>query len=158
MASAPKPILLIDTREQKPYTFDRYKDQFARVESRKLLAGDYSLLTYETKLAVERKSLEDLVNTVIHGRERFREELRKLTFYDHASLVIEATAAQVNSPYSFSKANPASVIGSLQAFSVLYGVHVHFAGNRENAENWVAGLLLKFHKYTVLGERNENEG
>ncbi len=142
-----KPILLIDTREQHPYEFTRFGDQFESIQQRKLLCGDYSILGYETKIAFERKSLSDLVSTVIHNRERFVKELKKMAEYEHAAIVIEATALQVASPYSFSEANPKSVIGSLQSFTLYYGVHVVFACNRVQAESHIAGMLTKYFIY-----------
>ena len=45
---------------------------------RALPAGDYSVAGLEGVVAVERKTLDDFVSTVIHSRARFREELRKL--------------------------------------------------------------------------------
>lgn len=142
-----KPKLLVDSREQLPYEFKRFGDQFAAIERRKLLAGDYSIHGFETKVAVERKSLPDLVQTIIRDRQRFKAELAKLMQYDFAAVVIEASLKQVSSPYAFSQANPLSVVGSIQSFSMVYGVHFIFADDRVNAEAQVAGLLLKFWKY-----------
>ncbi|MCL4552924.1 MAG: hypothetical protein M1305_05160, partial [Candidatus Marsarchaeota archaeon] len=83
-----KPVVVIDTREQEPYTFDPGWIETIR---RALPAGDYSLLGYEASIAIERKSLEDFVGTLIRGRERFRNELLKLQRYQHACVVVEAS-------------------------------------------------------------------
>lgn len=148
MGSKFKPVLLIDSREQLPYSFSRFSDQFSEIRKHRLLCGDYSILGWETKIAMERKSLSDLVSTIIHNRDRFKAELYKLAQYEHAAIVIEASLAQVSSPYSFSEANPKSVVGSLQAFSLLYNVHVVFADNRVLAEAWIANALIKYHAYS----------
>jgi hypothetical protein len=37
-----KPTLIIDSMEQKPYTFRPFLNWFAAIERRKLAAGDYS--------------------------------------------------------------------------------------------------------------------
>jgi ERCC4-type nuclease len=142
-----KPTLLYDTREQLPYEFTRFSDQFAAIEKRKLLCGDYSILGWETQICFERKSIQDLVSTVIHGKERFGKELAKLREYEHAAIVIEASYQQVASPYTFSDANPKSVIGLLQSHQLRYGVHVIFAGTRVHAEAHIAGMLLKWFIY-----------
>lgn len=142
-----KPILIVDSREQKPYEFVRFSDQFEEVRRGKLLAADYSIATFETKVGIERKSLSDLVSTIIHGRDRFKTELAKLSQYEFAAVVIEASLKQVSSPYSFSGANPSSVVGSIQSFSMVYGVHFVYADDRVHAEGMVAGLLLKFWRY-----------
>lgn len=144
-----KPVLLIDSREQRPYDFKRYSDRFnGPARKQALLAGDYSLAGHETAIAMERKSLQDLVNTIVHNRDRFKVELAKLSQYQHAAIVIEASMFEVSRPYSFSKANPASVLGSLRSFQLTYGVQVIFANDRVRAEDWIAETLLMYHKYT----------
>lgn len=142
-----KPVLIIDTREQLPYQFKAFEDQFEHTIRGTLKAGDYSLEGYQGRIAVERKSLGDLVNTIVHGRERFKRELTKLSAMDYAAIVVEASLKEVSSPYSFSQAKPQSVVGSLQSFSLLYGVHIVFANDRHNAESWIANTLLKFYRY-----------
>lgn len=147
-----KPVLIIDTREKLPYKFERFNDQFEHIITGTLKSGDYSIEGFKDKVAIERKSLGDLVNTVIHGRKRFVNELIRLSTYDYAAIVVEASLKEVASPYSFSQANPSSVVGSLQSFSLLYGVHVIFAGDRVQAEAWIAGTLLKIWKYAQQRE------
>ena len=48
----PKPILIVDSMEQKPYTFKPFRKWFAAIGRRKLPAGDYSIAGMEDKLAV----------------------------------------------------------------------------------------------------------
>ena len=79
--------VVVDTREQEPYSFPPRR--FV-VERRALPAGDYSLAGLEREVAVERKTLEDFVHTVIRDRDRFRKELLKLAEYDRACVVVEA--------------------------------------------------------------------
>ena len=61
--------VVVDTREQEPYHFD---PESVTATRRALPAGDYSLERWEDQVAVERKTLEDLVGTVIRSRKRFR--------------------------------------------------------------------------------------
>ena len=73
--SSPAPVtLIVDTREQEPYSFD---SRLVVVERRALPAGDYSVAGMEGVVAVERKTLDDFVSTVIHQRARFRRELQQ---------------------------------------------------------------------------------
>jgi len=58
----PKPTLIIDSMEQKPYSFKAFRKWFVAIERRKLPAGDYSIAGLEDRVAVERKSLQDLFN------------------------------------------------------------------------------------------------
>ena len=52
---------MADTREQEVYTFDAARVTTVR---RALPAGDYSLDGLEDRVAIERKTVEDLVSTM----------------------------------------------------------------------------------------------
>ena len=70
--------ILCDTREQAPYTFDRY--QGVTVERAALQTGDYSLAGLHDHIGLERKSLDDLTGTLTKGRERFQRECERGLF------------------------------------------------------------------------------
>src|SRR5664280_950827 len=42
----PRPVLVVDTREQNPFDFSRFQGWFSGVERRALKLGDYSCLLY----------------------------------------------------------------------------------------------------------------
>ena len=69
--------LIVDSREQSPFSFKgpRYED--VTVEVGTLTVGDYSLAGLTDKVAVERKSLPDLVACLGRERERFERELQR---------------------------------------------------------------------------------
>ena len=50
----PKPTLIIDSVEQKPYSFRTSRKWFAAIERRRLLAGDSSIAGLEDRVAVEK--------------------------------------------------------------------------------------------------------
>ena len=83
--------VVVDTREQEPYAFDPRRVTVVR---RALPAGDYSVEGWEGAVAVERKTLEDFVSTVIRGRARFRKELRRLEGYEAFGRLTAMRAAQ----------------------------------------------------------------
>lgn len=60
--------LIIDSREQAPYDFATYD---VDTEPGTLHTGDYSLAGFEDRVAIERKSLDDLIACLCVGRERF---------------------------------------------------------------------------------------
>ncbi len=68
--------VVVDTREQHPWAFRGFRHDADRnnvpmivpIENRALDTGDYSISGLEQRIAIERKSLDDLYNTVIHGR------------------------------------------------------------------------------------------
>jgi len=147
-----------DTREQRPYTFegiawDRQDGggpgktlQITTVE-KKLPIGDYSLLGYETRVGIERKSWEDAVGTLGRGRDRFERTMEKSRSYQFYAIVIEqdwdtlSTKTPVHSQLS-----PKVVVRSLMTFMVRYGVHVIPAGPRRLAEVTTFRLLERFAK------------
>lgn len=139
-----KPRLIIDTREQRPYEFQRFTDRFESIERAALVAGDYSLEGMTKNIAIERKSLQDLVSTLTAGRDRFKRELARLQVFDYKCIVIEATLKEVSMPYSFSKASPNSILGSIDALEMTYGVPFKFYDNRALAEERIVSLLTKF--------------
>ncbi len=53
----PRPVLLIDTREQNPFSFQRFQGWFGGVEKRPLQVGDYSVTGLEELCVVDYLSL-----------------------------------------------------------------------------------------------------
>jgi hypothetical protein len=43
----PRPVILVDTREQNPFDFSRFEGWFAGIEKRALKLGDYSVAGLE---------------------------------------------------------------------------------------------------------------
>lgn len=122
--------IVIDTREQQPYTFSCSTVQHA------LTAGDYSIAGCESQIAVERKSLADFVRTVIHDRGRFQSELEKLAEYTLACIVVEADLDDVLRGLKQSDlrmVTPAAVLGSALHIAMRYRVPVYWCGSRQAA-------------------------
>ena len=135
--------IVVDTREQEPLSFD---PAIASVERRALPAGDYSLVGLEERVAVERKSLDDLVSTVIRGRQRFARELERLQGYDAACVVVEANLADVHAGRYRSGAHPASVLGAVMSIIVDAGIPVFFCSDRQIACRFVEDYLVRFQR------------
>jgi ERCC4-type nuclease len=135
--------IVIDTREGEPYSFD---PRLAGAVRRALAAGDYSLAGLEDQVAVERKTLDDFVSTVIHRRRRFRQELRKLSRYRAACVVVEADLLDVLGKRYRSEARPEAVVGATLSILLDYGVPVAFCGNRQAACHFTQAFLLAAHK------------
>jgi ERCC4-type nuclease len=138
-----RPTVVVDTREQEPYSFD---DRRVGIVRRALPAGDYSIDGFEHAVAIERKTLDDLVKTVIRDRDRFRRELIKLSDYALACVIVEADLADVAAGAYHSGAHPHSVVGAVLSIIVDYSVPVYFCSNRQAARHFVEELLLKFHR------------
>ena len=130
--------IVIDTREQLPYSFNP-----GRVVHRALPAGDYSVEGYETAIAVERKSIDDFVQSVIRDRERFKRELAKLCDYTHACIVVEAGLPEMLAGQFSSGAHPHAVFGAAVSICVDHGVPVYFCGDRQVACRFTHNFLLR---------------
>ena len=63
----PKPVVVIDTREQVPLDFAATSNWIGGTTRRKLDAGDYSVVGMERLLRLERKSLSDLITTLMQS-------------------------------------------------------------------------------------------
>jgi ERCC4-type nuclease len=134
--------IVIDTREQEPYSFD---SRLAAAVRRALPAGDYSLEGLEGRVAVERKSLDDFVSTVIHARRRFREELRKLTGYRAACVVVEAGVLDVLLHRYRGDTHPNAVLGNALSIIMDFRIPVFFCSSRQAACQFVQAYLLAAH-------------
>ena len=134
--------MIIDTREQNPYSFSRYDCECI---TSTLNVGDYSLAGFEDRAAIERKSLVDLIGCLMgSNRERFERELSKLRFYDLAAVVVEASLEDVTKGRYRSELKPHAALQSVLAFQVRYRVPFVWAGNREGGEYTTFSLLEKY--------------
>lgn len=128
----------IDTREQLPYEFRTSS------EVGTLSIGDYSVAGLEDSVAVERKTIDDLVGCLTTGRERFERELHRGKALDYFALVVEASLSDLANGRYRSKMNPKSAIQSLLTFSVRYKLPIFFAESREYGQRVTESLLLKY--------------
>jgi len=134
------PTIVIDTREQLPYSFN------APCVRRKLPAGDYSVDGYDWEIAVERKSLEDYVKSVINDRVRFKKELLSLQEYKSACIVVEAPLASIKPGGYPSGANPNAVFGATTSIIVDYGIPIYFCSDRQVARKFTEEWLIRWHR------------
>ena len=133
--------IVVDSREQAPFAFTGYP---VEVEVGGLEAGDYSVRGFERRVAVERKSLSDLVGCLSGERERFGRELARLRGYDCAAVVVESPAHDLRAGRYRSKLDPAAAWQSVLAFSMRYRVPFIFCADRADAED-VAFHLLRHY-------------
>lgn len=133
------PTIIIDTREQAPLVFRNLPSELGT-----LAVGDYSVKGLEHLIAVERKSLEDLLACVGRERERFERELSRMRGYKYRHLVVEADSKTLLSGrWQRSKVTSAAACGSLAAWAARYGVAVWFVGDHEQAGLWVERILFQ---------------
>lgn len=134
-------LLVVDTREQKPYSFAKYDAEVMRAA---LPAADYSLPGFEDRVVVERKSVNDLIGCLTKDRARFERELAKLRTYELAAVVIEASMQDIANGAYRSDMKPHAALQSIFALQVRHGVPFIFAGNRAGGEYATYSLLEKY--------------
>lgn len=152
---APRPTVIVDTREQNPFSFARFRGWFAGIERRPLQLGDYSVAGLEQVCTVERKDLSDLVHSLTAGRPVFVGRLRRMSRFPHRLLVITAALSQVKSSYSHSRANPNRITQSLIAALAGLGVPFLCVETHEMGEEIVASYLYQVFLYHWL-ESNDH--
>ena len=135
--------IIIDTREQEPFTF-RHEKMNATTELGTLAVGDYSLAGLEDKVAVERKSLSDLVMCLGRERERFERELARGAALDAFAMVCEGSWLKLAQGEYRSRLNPHAACQSVLAFAGRYRVPFLFAGSRSAAEYMAWGFLRQY--------------
>jgi ERCC4-type nuclease len=147
---APRPTLLVDTREQNPFNFSRFKGWFAGIESKALTLGDYSIAGLEDICVVERKALSDLVRSCTVDRTAFIKRLRLMARYPHRLLVVTSTLSQVKSAYAHARVDPNRTTQFLVA--LLAGLQVPFvcSETHELGEELVGSYLYQVHLYNWL--------
>lgn len=142
-------IIIIDTRETWPLEFSPE----IRTVRKKLDEGDYSLVGYEDRISIERKTLSDLCGSLGKGRERFERELLRLARYEFAAIIIESNwKTIIRGSFPFSRMKPAPIIGSLMSFVLKHGIFPITAENHEIAGILTEKLLLKFEEYARKGQ------
>jgi hypothetical protein len=67
--------------------------------------------------------------------------------YEYAAIVIEANLEDLLYPPAFSLMKPRIVIRTLLSWSIKYGIHVYFAGNRERGNKLTQRILEKFWRH-----------
>ena len=125
-------VVIIDTREQDQL-FKRPPKGLMVVRD-KLDAGDYSIRGFESSIAIERKHLSDLHQSLGRERERFKRELDKLRLYDCKWLAVESTESDCLSFQQFGGMHPNAIRQSLASIECRYGIAVH--GAQRSKRRW----------------------
>ena len=135
--------IIVDTREQCPFSF-QHERMASTTEPGTLAVGDYSLAGLEDRVAVERKSLPDLVMCLGRERERFERELARGGALDAFAVVCESSWLELSRGEYRSRLNPHAACQSVLAFAGRYRVPFLFAGSRSAAEYMTWGFLRQY--------------
>lgn len=136
-------VVVVDTREQRSLEFEGIETIVATLK-----AGDYSVVGYESEVAVERKSYSDLWSSMSAGRERFERCVQRLSQLKRAAIVVECSMAEACvQPSQIQRVNTASVIGGLISWSCRYQIPVFFCDDRTYAARVVLRFLASYLKH-----------
>ena len=145
--------VLIDSREQLPYTFRGFKADASKQhkpltiawEWASLPTGDYSIKGWDHSITIERKSMADLFNSCGQGRERFKREHERMESMERAAVVIEAEwSTIIQTPPAYSRLKPKSVVRTAMSWWIRYGIPWFTLPGRRAAEQFTFRLLEKF--------------
>ena len=134
--------IIRDNREQRGFSFAAFPE--VTVEDGTLLSGDYSLKGLESRIAIERKSLDDLIMSISRDRDRFCRELDRAKGLESFVILCEGRWSDLVHGRYKSKMNPASAVSTVAAIMARRGVPVFFAESREQAEQFVVKLLRMY--------------
>ena len=138
--------IIVDTREQDELPFDNIRNVEAVRQG--LKTGDYSIVGHEDKICFERKSVPDLVGTLIGGHERFLREMDRMKGYEVKYILVEHTAGTVYRycerhgwEYKFD-----TIMQSLLAYAYHYQVRVRFCKDREDMAKYIVAKSREYLK------------
>ena len=132
-----------DTREQLPYDLKPFN-----VIVKGLKSGDYSLLGFEDKVSIERKTLADFVGSISHGRDRFEREVERLQSFESKVILVEGSAADIANHRYQSQMHPNSVMGTIAKYAAV-GIPVMLACDRKIAQDFARRFLFLCAKYRM---------
>lgn len=150
--TAPMPVFLIDTREQLPWEFAGMPDWTGtpipgdRVKRTCLSVGDYSLAGFEDRIALERKSFDDLFGTLTFGRKRFVAEIERAKDLDLFAIIVESDWEAIErGHHRINRFNGAAAARTLLSWQCRYPwIRWFLAGTRTRARLIALRLLERF--------------
>jgi DNA excision repair protein ERCC-4 len=129
-------VAIIDSREQQPLDLAPLRSRVGT-----LATGDYSLRGLESVIAIERKSLADLLMCVGQERDRFHREVLRLLAYPVRALVVESTWLELERGDWRSKVKNTAALGTVLNW-VGMGLPVLMASDHARAGRYVSRLLF----------------
>jgi len=130
--------LRIDTREQKPLTFN--KSMFDEITVQCNPVADYwcEVNGEEVPIVFERKGLGDLFGTLTSGHDRFKREIGKAAEFGLTIIVlIEGTMREVAAGYEHSSVKGDTILKKLATLHIKYGIEYHFFQDRREMARFI---------------------
>jgi len=152
-AGIPKPVVVVDTREQQPLPlYANHPNWIGGERLAALKTGDYTVEGMESLLALERKNLADLVACTVSYRRRFLAACARLSRFRWKAILVEATFEDIKrGPEAFdipSGVHPNAISGTLDAIEAKFGIPIIYSSRlKELATERAASWLSKHFTY-----------
>jgi len=147
-AGVPKPIVIVDSREQQPFEFlPDHRNWIGGERRLALKTGDYSIEGMESLLSLERKNLADIVACTVTYRKRFLASCARLARFRWKAILIEASLEDIKSGFEQfdipSEVHPNAVTGTLDAIEAKFGIPIIYTStirplSAERAASWLS--------------------
>lgn len=142
--------IIIDTREQKPWTFETQASA-----SHKLDTGDYSIEGLENLLAIERKrNVAEVANNITE--KRFKDVIERLKNIKHSFILLEFDLEDVmkypigsdipKRLWDKIRISPSFIVKHLLDLQLEHNIKVMFCGNSINAEKIALSIMRRIYK------------
>lgn len=142
--------IIIDTREQKPWTFENHT-----TANHKLDTGDYSIQGLENLVTIERKrNVAEIANNITESR--FQDVIDRLSKIKYSFILLEFDLQNVldypvgstipKRLWSKIRITPAFLIKHLLELQLEHNIKVIFCGSSSNAEKMALSILKKIHR------------
>lgn len=129
-------VAIVDTREQIPWNLSPLQMMRGTLPT-----GDYSVVGLTHEIAIERKSLSDLIGCVGVHRERFDAEIQRLKSYPTRCIIVEAPWSALERGEWRSRVTPGAAVGSVLGW-IAHGMPIIFAGDVNGAAKTASRLLF----------------
>ena len=147
-ARIPKPVVLVDSREREPLPlFENHPNWIGGERRVALKTGDYTVEGMESLLALERKSLADLVACTVTRRKQFLTACSRLARLRWKAILVEATFEDIKGgfePFCIrTEVHPNAVCGTLDAIEAKFGIPIIYSSSiqdlaTERAASWIS--------------------
>lgn len=142
-----KYTLIVDEREKLPYS---YFGNNVIIKTATLKTGDYTIEGHEDLFTLERKSLDDYVNSLL--KERFYKELKRLESFKFKAIIVEGSLEEIRLRDYSCNIHAQSVFEKTSEILVDYKIPVIFCGDRQHSLMLVTYLAEAYLK----GSKNTN--
>ncbi len=138
--------IIVDSREKLKL--------WGNTKVKTLETGDYTIeidgVSYEDRIAVERKSLGDLFGTLGQGHKRFKAELERALKLDYFAIVIDGSYSSCyNKEFDgshYSKMRGYVITSILFTIHIKYGIPIFFTNGRIESKRIIKDIFNAYVK------------